>query len=253
MRVLITFALANEFAPWRKLRRFERVSADTSDQTYVAQIGPCDVRIVLTGAGRFATQRALARVFDSDFDVCIASGLSGGLKSCYAPGDVLAARTIADVKGTKLLYSDPELVSRAGASGARIVDKFLVSDQVVSTVEEKRTLSASGDAVDMESSYVLAAAARRGIRSVAIRAISDGADSNLPLDFNGVFDERGAVSIPKVIAQVVRKPGRVAGLLRLANESERAADALARFLEAYIQQMASVPRPEIAKAEALAI
>ena len=57
MKVLITFALANEFAPWRKLRRFERVSAGASDQTYVARVGLCDVRVVLTGAGRFAAQR----------------------------------------------------------------------------------------------------------------------------------------------------------------------------------------------------
>jgi adenosylhomocysteine nucleosidase len=133
------------------------------------------------------------------------------------------------------------------------VDKFLVTNQVISTAEEKRALSTSGDAVDMESLYVLAAAGQRGIRSVAIRAISDGADSNLPLDFDGVFDTRGAVSIPKVIGQVVRRPGRIAGLIRLANESERAAAALARCLDAYIQQMASGPLPELAKAEVLAI
>jgi adenosylhomocysteine nucleosidase len=253
MKVLITFALANEFAPWRKMRRFERVSVGAWDQTYVARVGHCDARVVLTGVGRFSVQRALVPAFDSDPDICIASGLSGSLKSFYAPGEVLAARTVADITATRLLYSDAELVSRAEASGARVVEKFLVSDQVVSTVEQKRALSASGDAVDMESLYVLSAAAHRGIRSVAIRAISDGADSNLPLEFDGIFSERGTVSVPRVIGQVVRRPGRIAGLIRLAHESERAAVALARFLEAYIQQMASGPLPEIAKAEALAI
>jgi len=253
MKVLITFALANEFAPWRKLRRFERVSAGASDQTYVARVGLCDVRVVLTGAGRFAAQRAVADVFDGDPDVCIASGLSGSLKPTYAPGEVLAARMVADVKGTRLLHCDPELVARAEVCGATIVEKFLVSDLVISTAQEKSALSASGDAVDMESLYILAAAAQRGIRSVAIRAISDGVDSNLPLDFDTVFDERGAVSIPKVIGQVMRKPGRIPGLLRLANESERAAAALAQFLERYIQGVAAGPLPEIAKAEALAV
>jgi hypothetical protein len=101
----------------------------------------------------------------------------------------------------------------------------------------------------MESLYVLAAAAERNIRSVAIRAVSDGADSNLPLDFDRVFSERGTVSIPRVIGQVVRRPRRIAGLLRLANESERAASALAQFLEVYVQRVASGPLP----AEALAI
>ena len=75
----------------------------------------------------------------------------------------------------------------------------------------------------MESLYVLAAAWQHGVRSIAIRAISDAADSNLPLDFDRVFSERGEVSVPKVIGQVVRRPGLLPGLLRLANESERAA------------------------------
>jgi adenosylhomocysteine nucleosidase len=253
MKVLITFALANEFAPWRKLRHFKRVSATSWDQTYAAQVGDCDVRVVLTGVGRFAAKRALIQAFDCDPDLCVSSGLSGGLKSLYAPGAVLVARTVAHVHGTGLLYSDPELVSRAEASGAAVVEKFLVSDEVVSTAEQKQALSASGDAVDMESLYVLSASAHRRIRSVAIRAISDGADSNLPLNFDGVFSERGTVSVPRVIGQVVRRPGSIPGLLRLAHESERAAAALARFFEAYIQHMASGPLPEIAKAEALAI
>jgi adenosylhomocysteine nucleosidase len=253
MKVLITFALANEFAPWRKLRRFERVSTGAWDQTYVARVGLCDVRVVLTGAGRFAAQRAVAHAFDGDPDICIASGLSGSLRPTYAPGEVLAARLVADVKDSRLLHSDAELVARAEVSGATIVEKFLVSDQVISTAHEKSALSASGDAVDMESLYILAAAAQRGIRSVAIRAISDGVDSNLPLDFDTVFNERGAVSIPKVIGQVMRKPGRIPGLLRLANESERAATALAQFLESYIQGIPAGPLPENAKAEALAV
>jgi adenosylhomocysteine nucleosidase len=253
MKVLITFALANEFAPWRKLRRFKRVSTRASDQTYSAQVGPCDVRVVLTGAGRFAAQRALVHAFESAPGVCIASGLSGSLKPSYVPGEVLVARTVGDLNRVRLLHCDSELVARAEALGATTVEKFLVSDSVISTTEEKSALSASGDAVDMESLYILAAAGQRGIRSVAIRAISDGADSSLPLDFNGVFDDRGAVSIPKVIGQVVRKPGRIAGLLRLANESERAAAALAHFLDNYVQGIASGSLRETEKAEAVVV
>jgi adenosylhomocysteine nucleosidase len=253
MKVLITFALANEFAPWRKLRRFERVSVAGGDSIYAAKVGRCDVRVALTGVGRFAARRALIHAFDFHPDVCVSSGLSGGLKSCYAPGEVLVARTVADIQDASLVYSDAELVSRAEVSGARIVEKFLVSEDVISTVEQKQALSASGDAVDMESLYVLAAAWQRGIRCVAIRAISDGADSNLPLDFDGLFGERGTVSVPKVIGQVVRRPGRIPGLLRLARESERAAATLARFFEEYLERMELGPLPEIANAEALAL
>ena len=211
------------------------------------------MRVVLTGAGRFAAQQALARAFDHAPDVCIASGFSGALKPAYRPGVVLAARTVADVDGTRLMRSDAELISRAAHLGAKVVERFLTSDRVVSTAEEKNSLGASGDAVDMESVYVLSAAAQREIPSVAIRAISDGSESNLPLDFDRAFNERGTVSVPKVIGQIVARPRRIGGLLRLAHESERAAASLAKFLDEYVQRIAEGPLPEIARAEALAI
>ena len=253
MKVLITFALANEFAPWRKLRRFERVSADAWDQTYTATVGECEVRVVVTGAGRFAAQRALVHAFDGAPELCIASGLCGGLKSSHAPGSVLAARAVADVSGARVIQADAEFVARAAGAGAKVVDKFLVSDRVVSTADEKAILAGAGDAVDMESVYVLAAAWQRGVRAIAVRAVSDAADSDLPLDFNRVFSERGEVSVPKVIGQLIRRPASLAGLLRLANESERAASALAHFLNAYLLHMEVGPTPELAKAEELAV
>jgi adenosylhomocysteine nucleosidase len=253
MKVLITFALANEFAPWRKLRHFQRVSVNQWDHTYTATIAECDVRVALTGVGQFAVQRSLAHVFNGCPDFCIAAGLSGSLKPANAPGDVLVARAVADIAGSRTVQSDAALVARAGAVSAKVVDRFLVSDHVVSTAREKAALAASGDAVDMESFYVLAAAWQRGVRAVAIRAISDASDSNLPLDFDRIFSERGDVSVPKVLGQIVRSPGRLPGLLKLANESERAAYSLARFLDAYIQQIEAGPWDELAKAEALAI
>jgi adenosylhomocysteine nucleosidase len=253
MKVLITFALANEFAPWRKLRRFERLAADSSGQTYTATIGECEVRVVITGVGRFAAQRSLSHAFDGAPELCIGSGLCGGLKPDYAPGDVLAARAVAEAAGSRQVQCDGEMVTRALSAGAKVVDKFLVSDRVVATAAEKALLGATGDAVDMESVYVLAAAWQRGVRAVAIRAVSDSSESNLPLDFNRVFSERGEVSVARVVGQLVRSPGRLPGLLRLANESERAAYALANFLEAYLQRMEAGPFDESEKAEALAI
>ena len=105
----------------------------------------------------------------------------------------------------------------------------------------------------MESFYILAAAAHKDVRAVAIRAISDDVESSLPLDFDRTFNERGAVSVSKVLGQIVTRPHRIGGLIRLAHESERAAAALAGFLDAYVQRVTLDPLPEIAKAEALAL
>ncbi|HUA02102.1 MAG TPA: hypothetical protein VMB02_17320 [Candidatus Aquilonibacter sp.] len=253
MKVLVTFALENEFAPWRKMRRFERICVDAWERTYRAEVGEADVSVVVTGAGRFAAQRSLERAFDQAADVCIASGLSGGLRPAYGPGDILAARAVADVHGARSVPSDPALIRQAEETGATIVERFLVSERVISTAEEKRALGQSGDAVDMESVYVLGAAAHHGVRGVAIRAISDAVDSNLPLDFERVFNGRGDVSVPRVLGQIITRPHRIGGLIRLGHESQRAAATLADFLDAYIQRISADPFRKIARAEALAV
>ena len=45
-----------------------------------------------------------------------------------------------------------------------------------------------------------------GIPGVAIRAISDLADEDLPLDMNEVFTDEGQVSIPRILGQVALHP-----------------------------------------------
>ena len=229
------------------------MSADSWDKRFVARAGDADVRVILTGVGRFASLRAMEQAFAETPDVCVVSGLAGALKAEFAPGQVLAARSVANLPRTRVIRSDANLVSMAAACGAKVADRFLVSDRVIATASEKKQLGESGDAVDMESLWVLAAAAQRSVRAVVIRAISDAADVDLPLEFDRIFNNQGNVSVVKVVGQLARKPKRIGGLLRLANDSERAAGALATFLEAYIQFLSSAPWHENAKAEALAV
>jgi nucleoside phosphorylase len=253
MKILVTFALENEFAPWRKMRGFSKVSAGAWDHSYREKVGDTEVRVFLTGAGRFAAQREASVAFGEIPDVCIVSGLSGGLRSDHLLGAVLAARSVTDATGSKVYYCDPDLLSSAAAVGAKRVDRFLTADHVVGTAAEKHELGASADAADMESLWILAAAAEREVPAIVIRAISDTVDSDLPLDFNRIFNERGAVSIPRVVGQLATRPMQVGGLIRLAHDSERAASNLASFLDSFVQSLTAPPPTENAKAAALSV
>jgi len=221
---------------------------------YEANVGTAEVRVVVTGVGRFAAQRSIAQELSAaSTEACISAGLAGSLKAAYQLGEVLVARAASDSTGAHLIYSDPQLLGHAVKAGARRVEKFIVTDHVVSTIEEKKSLGASGDAVDMESLYILSASAHAKIPAVAIRSVSDGLDSNLPLDFNRVLNERGEVSVPKVMRQLLARPQRLGGLLKLAHQSERAASALVEFLDDYVQEISGDPLERIAKADAIAI
>jgi adenosylhomocysteine nucleosidase len=91
----------------------------------------------------------------------------------------------------------------------------------------------------MESGEVLYEAAAFGAKGIAVRAISDAADEDLPLDFNRVTTPSGEVSIPRVLAEVVRHPLSTPALMRFGNQSRMAAEKLAAFLDRYVEAVAS--------------
>jgi len=241
MKILVTFALETEFAPWRALREFRAVQ--WGDATvYRAQIGAAEVGVILTGAGPKQAHLETAKVLGGDPDsvqLCVSSGLAGALKPQYQVGQVLAARSVrtenelTDPSGDPLESSAP-LLSFAAECGATVVEQFYSAVRVVGKAEEKRHLGERSDAVEMESFEVLLESAAYGIPAIAIRAVSDSVDDDLPLDMNRIFTDEGQVSIPRVLGQVALNPTSVPELVRLGRNSKTAAESLAHFLDKYI-------------------
>ena len=241
MKILVTFALETEFAPWRALREFRAVQWGDAE-VYRAQIGAAEVGVILTGAGPKQAHLETAKVLGGDPDsvqLCVSSGLAGALKPQYQVGQVLAARSVrtenelTDPSGDPLESSAP-LLSFAAECGATVVEQFYSAVRVVGRAEEKRHLGERSDAVEMESFEVLLESAAYGIPAIAIRAVSDLVDDDLPLDMNRIFTDEGQVSIPRVLGQVALNPTSVPELVRLGRNSKTAAESLAHFLDKYI-------------------
>jgi adenosylhomocysteine nucleosidase len=254
MKILVTFALDTEFVPWRRLRSFQR-SSSVTDGGYQARIGDADVRVVLTGVGEAHARRAVRHALADTPDVFIVSGLAGSLKANLRPGDVVAAAAVREASRTRAVRSEAALVETAAVFGARRVPILVTVDRVARKVEEKKRLSLAGDAVDMESYAAMAEAAARNIPSIAVRALSDAADEDLPLDFNRVLNERGGIQLSRVLGRLVLAPHRFPGLLRLSRNSRHAAEKLGRFLDAYVKHLSNSKRADSAEslAEAVAI
>jgi adenosylhomocysteine nucleosidase len=241
MKILVTFALENEFAPWRALRKF-RPGKWGEATLYTAEVGFAEVGVVLTGVGPKQARLEVAKVLGSDpesINLCVSSGLAGALQSEYEVGQVLAARTIrteAELpdSNTNTLAASAPLLSFAAECGATVVDQFFSADRVVGRAEEKRHLGERSDAVEMESFEILLESAAYGIPAIAIRAVSDPVDDDLPLDMNRVFTDQGQVSIPRVLGQVALHPTSVPDLVRLGQNSKAAAESLARFLDKFV-------------------
>jgi adenosylhomocysteine nucleosidase len=236
MKILVTFAVRSEFAPWQRRRNFMRLPGEWP--VFEAMFGGAKVRAILTGMGQDHALNAAKRSFGYRPDICISTGLAGSLRSGHRPGDILAARLVSEVGEPVAVASHRELLSTAVDCGARQIERLTTSRTVVALAEEKRKLGVQAEAVDMESYTILAEAARCGVPAVAIRAIGDTADFDMPYDFERARDAQGQIRVMGIVSQVLRRPAGLPDLLKLGRDSKFASKRLADFLDAFAGTMA---------------
>src|SRR5438094_2796873 len=87
----------------------------------------------------------------------------------------------------------------------------------------------------MERFYLMSDDSRYGAPAVTIRAISDGVDENLPLDFNRTIGEDGEFAWLPALSQLVSSPSRLPRLVRFGFETSKSARNLAHFLDRYLK------------------
>ncbi len=236
MRVLVTFAVEAEFAPWRRLRNLREVKVGEIP-VYQAQIGRAQVDFVITGMGAENARRVVNAMMEQPYAICIASGFAGALKPEHAIGSILVAEAVQQIGKARTVQSSRNLVLEAQRDGAFRAKMFLTSESVVRTAEEKAKLAPFADAVDMESFSILSYAHDHALAVVAIRVISDTTKRDMPIFLDAVVDEMGRVKIGGLVRKIVSHPIQLPALIRLGRDSRTAAQALANFLEAYIKKL----------------
>jgi adenosylhomocysteine nucleosidase len=91
--------------------------------------------------------------------------------------------------------------------------------------------------VDMESFEIVKQALAWGARCVVVRAISDGANEDLPIDFNRILSAGNRPSVGKALVQLAKNPLALFSLIRFGRQSQRAAAGLASFLDGYCEAL----------------
>jgi len=247
MRVLVTFAVEAEFAAWRRLRRYNFVDY-LGLKLWRTQIGAAEVTVLITGIGAQAASRAMdlmMRMADKHqyFDVCISSGLAGALCEGLNVGDIVAPKELlsemqhADLSSDRIAV-DGELRQLALQQGAKDTNCLVTTDQILVKATQKKECASRAQSVDMESFEVVKSALAWGAKGVVIRAISDAANEDMPIDFNRTLSARNDVSLGKVLLQLLNNPLALPRLVRFGQQSQRAGARLAEFLENYVQQCA---------------
>src|SRR6202040_449073 len=75
MKILVTFAVQSEFAPWRRRRNFMRLPGEWP--VFETMFGGAQVRAILTGMGQDHALSAAKWALAYKPDMCISTGLAG--------------------------------------------------------------------------------------------------------------------------------------------------------------------------------
>ena len=255
MKILVTFAIDAEFAPWRDLRRFRKtiINADHYSggrDVYEAHMSSGDVWVIFTGIGIHSFDFEGACCFvDAGLDAVISSGFAGALKDKLPVEQVIVPTKIGTLRDATGLAASPGLAQAARRRGARAIETLLTADHIIATQEEKSRLATFGDAVDMESFHVVSRFTEQKIPVAVVRAISDRFDEDLPVNFGRVLTPDGHVKPGALVCELLDHPTKIPSLVRFGQQSRNAAKSLAFFLDGFVGALT----PQILNQQAAAV
>jgi nucleoside phosphorylase len=243
MRVLVTFAVEAEFAPWRSARTFKktRINPDHWSKGLEVQekrIGNCEVWVFLTGIGIKTFDFAIAYCLKgAGVDLVLSSGLAGSLNRELALGDIVVPRRVGTLRDAWGVPAAAGVGAFAEQCGAKLISTLLTADHLIATKEEKSTLAHFGDAVDMESFHIMSQFTTENVPVATVRAISDGSQEDLPLDFTKCLTSQGQLKVGLILKELLGHPAKASGMVRFGRQSRNAAEKLAAFLDRFIQNL----------------
>ena len=228
-RTLIFFAMPGEAGPFLRAAAAilpGPVRAPLPDGAQGAQRFTLGIHEVwVTGVGPVNAAR-VGRIAIGQFQPArvITAGVAGALDPAHRVGEVFH-----DAESETGL--DP-LLHRAGSRRGRIV----MRDRIAVTAADKAALRAEtgADLVEMESAALRGLAFAAGIPSATVRAVSDTAGHDLPLDFNAVYTPNMRLSPFQLGAAIARAPWKIPALIRLGGNARTASTRLAAVLVSLI-------------------
>jgi adenosylhomocysteine nucleosidase len=206
------------------------------------------------GAGVERAALAFAEVEKcGPIDKVISTGWAGALREELLPGQAYDVSCVIDARtGERFLTSCAGvLVDGSPGSQKRELghpDLWLVTAAKVADHAEKQRLASTYQAalVEMEAAAIARLARMRGIPFDCIKGISDGYTDKLP-DFNRFISKDGQFRLARFVFFVLFRPWFWPALIRMGENSKKAARALAESLldfldeRGYIRQQNDYP------------
>lgn len=159
----------------------------------------------------------------------ISIGVAGALAPQLRPGDVVVATAIF-AEGKRFAPNSEwsaRLVARL--PGAMLAPIAGTNALIATAAEKARMFDATGArTTDMESHIAAEIAESRGLPFAGLRVVADAATSDLPACASVALTPDGKVNLAAVLGSVMKRPGQIPQITRMARESNAAFAALFR-------------------------
>lgn len=201
-----------------------------------------ELDLLITGMGsermRKGLQETLARKIPS---VILYVGYAGGASPVAPLGALVVSEFVVDEKSGRRFAAGEDLFGRA----KKICDDkqwpyqaggIVTVDRVVSSPHEKADLGAVHKvvALDMEAAVVAEIASGHGIPWLVVKSILDPVEMRLP-DLQNCIEPTGEPKPLHLVEHLFKQPQDLMKLPNIQYCANQARDALARFLEAWVQ------------------
>ena len=219
-RVAVLAPMVSELRPIVKAFSLRREDVG-GVSVHTGALGDVEIVAVKIGMGTRAAAAATERLLDATtVDHVLVVGIAGGVLPGVEIGDMIfPSRVVDHASGSEYV---PSGLAPGDAQGT-----LLTSDDLIVDPHELETLAGRGVVgLDMETAAVAAVCERRECEWSVVRSVSDR-PGEVPA---GVIDLAGADGSPnlgKSMRFIVTQPWRVPGLVRLARNSQRAANRAA--------------------------
>jgi adenosylhomocysteine nucleosidase len=177
--------------------------------------------LAVSGIGEGAAAAAARRLVLGGASALVSFGMAGGLDPALICGAVLLPEEVVAHDGAAVSATAIEwrqrLRAALPASCIACGGKLLTSDRPLASPEAKAAARREygAAAVDMESAAIARVARQAGLPFIALRVVVDTASDQLPAAVIAA-SSGGQLRLGRLLAVLLRAPGDIGGLIRLA-------------------------------------
>lgn len=199
-----------------------------------------DLLVAYSGAGPVNARSAAELLVTKGATRLMSWGCAAALSESLRPGDLVLADKLIDAGNVEIAVNADWTVHTKNSLANHVVVHsgcLAESTRIVSSSKDKNQLQSITGAValDMESIAIARVAKQHTIAFLAIRAIADPVNMDLPQAINYSINAQGDVVLGKLLLFLFLHPAELTGLIKLGlhfNAAKKTLKSVARHLDA---------------------